>query len=61
VSYEPAVYAGKPDPADEYHEIADNGVKVFLAKNVKTDPEGVNISITGEGMWRGLSIQGLQH
>ena len=44
---------------EDYNEVTDNGVKVFMPKDANTAPGGVKISMTGEGPWKGLSIQGL--
>ncbi|MCL6478995.1 MAG: hypothetical protein K6T65_11360 [Peptococcaceae bacterium] len=55
------MYAGEPPAAERYDSVIANGVKVFIPKDAITAPEGISISMAGEGAWRGLSIQGLLH
>lgn len=55
------MYAGQPTPVEEYENVMANGVTVYLRKDAVTAPEGVNISMTGEGMWKTMKIEGLQH
>ncbi|AEG16774.1 hypothetical protein G7K71_17960 [Desulfofundulus sp. TPOSR] len=59
MTYEPAVYAGTPPNVERFHQTEANGLKVFLPKNARVAPDGVSIDITGKGVWRRLSIQGL--
>ena len=55
------MYAGQPTPPDEYESIVENGVTVYLRKDAVTDPGGVKISMVGEGVWKTMKIEGLQH
>jgi len=55
------VYAGQPPAIESYDMFLENGITVYIPKNALTDPEGINVLMTGEGPWRGLKIQGLQH
>jgi hypothetical protein len=55
------VYAGQPTPFEEYESVVANGVTVYLRKDALIAPEGLNISMTGEGVWRSMKIEGLQH
>lgn len=55
------MYAGQPTPPEEYESVVANGVTVYLKKDAQTAPEGVNISMTGEGVWKTMKIEGLQH
>ena len=55
------MYAGQPTPPEDYDSQVTNGITVYLRKDAETAPEGVNITMAGEGAWRTMKIDGLKH
>jgi hypothetical protein len=53
------VYAGKPTEPENYNEITNEDITVYIPKSAVTKPEGIKLQLKSWGIWHDLQVEGL--
>ncbi|NPV44774.1 MAG: hypothetical protein HPY70_12500 [Firmicutes bacterium] len=52
--------AGEPKSTEDYHEVEADGIKVYVARDLKVAPEGITVKLRGFGMFKYLALEGIR-
>jgi hypothetical protein len=54
------VLAGEPKNTEDYYEVEADGIKAYVAKDLKVAPEGIIVKLRGFGMFKYLALEGIR-